>query len=86
MNTLARVLAVYLLLVLADAVGGFKLYHRVVHAGAGAWCRLTGRAPHEQHECASRLFYSRALWLAISAVMGVIAGYVAMQAAKTGRW
>lgn len=71
------VLAAYLALVLLDAVAGFRLFHRVVRAGAGAYCRLTRKPAWERERCTDRLFYSRALWLAISVLMGAVAYRVA---------
>ena len=64
------VLGAYLLLVLLDAVLGFRLFRGVVRAGAGLYCRLTRKPAWERERCADRVFYSRWLWLAISLLMG----------------
>lgn len=86
MNTLARFLAVYLLLVFVDAAFGFGLYRRLVHAATGAYCAMTNRTQFERADCTSRVFYSRPLWLVISVLMGLAAGYVTMQGMQTRRW
>lgn len=86
MNTLARFLAIYLLVVLLDAALGFDLYRRLVHAGTGAYCKLTKRTRFERHECTARIFYSGTLWLVISMAMGLVGGYVTMNALQTKRW
>ncbi len=86
MNTLARWLAVYLALVLFDALMGFRLYQRAVYAATGGWCKLTNRDDLYRAQCTNRIFYSRALWLLISSGMGLAGGYVAAQALATRRW
>lgn len=86
MNTLARFLAVYLVLVFADAFAGFGLYRRVVHAGTGLYCTLTRREKWEQYQCTDSLFYSHTLWVAISVLMGLAGGYVTLQALATKKW
>lgn len=86
MNTLARVLAVYLALVLLDAVSGYKLFRKVVHSATGVYCKLTNRGWWEREQCTSTLFYSKWLWLVISVAMGSAAGYVTLQALKTGKF
>jgi hypothetical protein len=86
MNSLARVLAVLLSLVLVDALAGFRLYQRLVAAAVGAWCKLTNRDDYERMRCASSIFYSKGLWLLISALMGVASGYVALEGVTTRRW
>lgn len=86
MNTLARVLAVFLLIVFVDAAGGFGAYRGVVHALTGAYCTVARRSEFQRYDCTSRIFYSRALWLAISVGMGLAGGYVALAALKTRRW
>lgn len=87
MKTLARVLAVYLALVLLDGlVLDFKAYQRIVHGGSWVWCMAARGSDEDQYECTNRVFYSRWLWVLISSLMGLAAGYVAMQAVETGRW
>lgn len=86
MNPLARFLAVYLLVVFLDAAAGFGLYRSLVHAATGAYCSLTNRTSFERYDCTSRVFYSRTLWLVISAAMGLAGGYVALDAMTTGKW
>jgi len=86
MNALARFLAVYLLLVFADAAFGFSVYRRLVHAATGAYCALTNRTQFERADCTGRVFYSRTLWTVISVLMGLAAGYVTLQGLQTGRW
>lgn len=86
MNTLAKVLAVLLVVVFADAAGGFGLYRSFVHAGTGAFCAVARRSEFERHDCTARIFYSKTLWLLISAGMGVAGGYVTLNALKTRKW
>lgn len=85
MNWLARILAVYLALVLLDAMSRFKLFLKTVHAGAGVWCRVVDPKA-DRVACAERVFYSRTLWFIISALIGLMAGYVTLQALNTRRW
>lgn len=83
MNALARWLAVYLVLVLVDAAMGFGLYRKSVHALTGAYCRLTRRNEWDRARCTERIVTSRLLWLLISAIMGLCAGYVTLQLLTT---
>ena len=82
MDSLARALAVWLALVFVDAVTGFRAYRRLLGVGCKAYCAATGRYDHGRHRDA--LFYSRAAWLVISALVGGAAGYVTLQALKSG--
>lgn len=86
MNALARLLSVYLVMVLADSALGFGVYRSFVHAGSGAYCFVTQRNPWEREACTDRVFHSNSLWLLISLAMGLAAGYVTLQAFKTGKW
>lgn len=86
MKTLARFLAVYLVLVFVDALAGFGLYRRLVHGAASAYCAVTNKSSWERNECTDRVFYNRTLWLVISLAMGAAGGYVTLQALKTGKW
>ena len=86
MNTLARVLAAFLVIVFLDAAGGFGLYRDLVHAATGAYCSLTNRTSFERYDCTSRVFYSQRLWLLISVLMGLSGGYVTLNALSTGKW
>jgi len=86
MNTLARILAVYLAIVFVDAALGFGLYRSLVHTATGAYCAVTNRTQFERYDCTSRIFYSRNLWLVISVLMGLGGGYVTLQALQTGKW
>lgn len=86
MNTLARVLAVYLLVVFLDALAGFGLYRKAVHGLTGVYCKITNRERWEQFQCTDRVFYSHTLWVVISVLMGLSGGYVTLQALTTRRW
>lgn len=86
MNTLARGLAVYLAVVLLDALSGFGLYRNLVHAATGAYCAVANRSSWERADCTARIYYSRPLWLLISLAMGAVGGYVTLQALKSGKW
>lgn len=86
MNTLARILAVYLVVVFLDAALGFDIYRRLVHGATGLYCAVTNRSQFERHDCTSRVFYSRTLWLLISVLMGLGGGYVTLQALQTRKW
>ena len=86
MNTLARLLALLLVLVFTDAAAGFGLYRGLVHGATGVYCRLTNRTSFERFDCTSRVFYSRTLWMIISALLGVAGGYVTLNALQTGKW
>lgn len=86
MNTLARVLAVYLAIVLLDALVGYRMFREVVHAATGMYCKLLSKHPDERAQCTARIFYSKELWLVISVLMGLAGGYVTQQALKTGKF
>jgi hypothetical protein len=86
MNQIARLLAVFLALVLLDSTMGFEVYRKAVHAGTGAYCAVTNRTAFERFDCTSRLFYSRPLWLVVSLLTGLAGGYVTLQAMRTRRW
>lgn len=86
MNTLARVLAVYLVLVMLDAVAGYRMFRNFVHLVTGLYCKMANKSWWEQERCTSDIFYSRALWLVISMIMGLIGGYVTLQGLKTKKW
>ena len=86
MNQRARLLSMTLVLVFLDAAMGFGVYRKAVHTATGIYCALANKSSFERYDCTSRIFYSRTLWLLISAAMGLSAGYVTMQALKTGKW
>lgn len=86
MNALARFLAVYLAVVLVDALAGFGLYRSLVHTATGAYCALANKSQWERSDCTTRIFYSRSLWLLISLAMGAAGGYVTLQALRSGKW
>lgn len=86
MNTLARVLSLYLALVLLDAMMGYKMFRKVVFNATGLYCKLTNRTWAEQEYCTNAVFYSKWMWLLISVAMGTMASYVTMQALKTGKF
>lgn len=60
------------------------MFRGVVHAGTGLYCSVTRRGWREREKCTSSIFYSPKLWLVISLAMGLMAGYVTLQALKTG--
>ena len=84
MNSLARILTVYLLVVLGDALTGYRLLGAGVRLGARAYCRLSRRPDPEL--CAYRVLMSQCVWTAIAAFVGVLAGSVAPQAVQTGKF
>lgn len=86
MNTKARAMAVLLAVVLLDAVLGYRVFRGMVHTGTGVYCKLTHRGEWERARCTSDIFYSRSLWLVISTAMGLMGGYVTLQALRTGRF
>ena len=86
MNSLARILSIYLLVVLIDALAGYRLFRDLVHAVTGLYCKLTNKSWWERERCTADIFYSRALWLVISMAMGLAGGYVTLHALKTKRW
>ncbi len=86
MNSLARALSVYLLVVFADALLGFGLYRKLVQGVVGAFCFVTNRHPADRRQCEQDVFFSRTLWMLIAAGMGVAGGYVTLQALKTGKF
>lgn len=86
MNTLSRFLALFLALVALDSAMRFGMYRQLVHTATGAYCTLTNRTSFERFDCTSRVFYSRGLWLLISALTGLAGGYVTLNALQTGKW
>lgn len=86
MNSQARVMAILMVAVLLDAVIGYRVFRGIVHTGTGMYCKLTRRGWWEREKCTSSIFYSQTLWLLISLAMGLMAGYVTMQALKTGKF
>ena len=84
MNTLAKVIAVWLLLVAVDAATGFGMYRKLVWGVSGAWCAATNRDAFQRHECTARVFYSRGVWGFMSVLVGLAAGYVSYEAMKPG--
>lgn len=86
MNTTARLLSLYLVLVMIDALGGFGMYRRLVSAVASGYCAVTNRSSFDRFDCTSRVFHSRNMWLLISALMGLAGGYVTLQFMKSGKW
>ena len=87
MNTAARVLAIYLLLVLFDGTAaGFRLYRWLVHRAAGVYCALTNRSEFERARCTSSVFYSSTMWALIALFTGLAAGYVTHAALRSRAW
>jgi hypothetical protein len=86
MNTTARVLAIYLLLVFFDGTTGFRLYRWLVHKAAGVYCTLTKRSEFERARCTSSVFYSSTVWAIIALFTGIVAGYVTHSALRTRTW
>lgn len=86
MNTLARVLAVYLVVVLLDALSGYRLFRDLVRMVVGLFCKLANRSAWERERCTADIFYSKGLWLVISMLMGLAGGYVTLQALRTKKW
>lgn len=67
------VLAAYLVVVLLDALVGFRAYRCAVNACTGGYGRVLGRSPRERRRCAHRVFHSPLLWAVISVLMGAVA-------------
>lgn len=86
MNTLARVLAVYLAVVLLDALSGYRMFRNLVHGATGLYCGLFNKSAWERETCTARIYYSKGIWLVISVLMGLASGYVTQQALKTGKF
>jgi hypothetical protein len=86
MNSLARVLALLLVLIFVDAAMKFGMYRRMVHSATGAYCTVAKRSQFERFDCTNRIFYSKPLWVVISVLVGGGAGYVAMEAMRTKSW
>lgn len=86
MNTVARILALFLALVALDSAARFGIYRSLVHTATGAYCALTNRTSFERFDCTSRVFYSRRVWLVISVLTGLAGGYVTLSALQTGKW
>lgn len=86
MNTYARMMAVLMAVILLDALVGYRVFRNIIHAGTGMYCKVTRRGWWEREKCTSSIFYSQALWVVISVIMGLMGGYVTMQALKTGKF
>lgn len=72
-------LAVLLVVVMADAALGFEVYRSAVRAVASGFCFVTHRSVASRDKCTESIFRSRLLWLLNSAIMGLAAGYVTLQ-------
>ena len=86
MNSLARALAIFVLVVFVDGFAKFGAFKRVVRGAATAYCAVANKSPLEREDCERRVFYSKGVWLAISLLVGAAAGYVTAQLLSTRRW